>query len=160
MLNKITDALRAIGYVMIGLMVLLTFCDIVGRTFFHKPVLGTIEVTEVAMAILGGVAIFHTATKRGHIAMDMPFNRFPRKVKFAVSSLGLLLGAAIWGAIAYEVFRDAQSKMTVHRTTDVYKFPVGPFEIVFAVGLALFALTLLIQAFQPPRRSAEEATTL
>jgi TRAP-type transport system small permease protein len=155
MLNKITDAFRAIGYVMIGLMVMLTFCDIVGRTFFHTPVLGTIEVTEVAMAVLGGIAIFHTSTKRGHIAMDMVFNRFPRKVQIVASSLGLLLGAAIWSAIAFEVFRDAQSKMTVHRTTDVYKFPVGPFEMIFAVGLGLFALTLLMQAFQAPRKSSE-----
>jgi TRAP-type C4-dicarboxylate transport system permease small subunit len=140
-------------------MVLLTFFDIVGRSLFHTPILGTIELTEIAMAVVGGIAIFHTSTKRGHIAVDLLFNRFPRKMQMIVSSLGLILGAVTWGAIAYEVYWDGQSKNNLERITDILKIPVGPFEFVFAAGLGLFSLTLVIQAvqvFYPQSKPKEE----
>jgi TRAP-type C4-dicarboxylate transport system permease small subunit len=147
-MNKITDFIRLIAYVFLTGMVLLTFGDVTGRFFFHKPVLGTIELTEIGMAVLGGIAIFHTSTKHGHIAVDLLSSKFPRKMQMIVSSLGFLLGAATFGAVAYEVFKDGQSKVDVNRITDVFKIPVGPFEYVFAVGLGLFSLTLVIQAIQ------------
>jgi TRAP-type C4-dicarboxylate transport system permease small subunit len=145
---------------MIAAMVLLTFFDVTGRTFFHVPVMGALELTEIAMLVLGGIAIFHTATRRGHIAVDVLFNKFPRRIRIIIASLGLLVGAVTWGAIAYQVFWDGVSKIEVHRTTDVLRIPVGPFEFVFAFGLALFSLTMLIQAFRPlPKPNEDQGQT-
>jgi TRAP-type C4-dicarboxylate transport system permease small subunit len=136
-------------------MTLITFTDITGRFFFGKPVLGCIELTELIMAVIGGIAVFHTATQEGHINVDVVFNRFPKRVQTIITGFGMLLGAATWGIIAYQIVGDSQSKIALGRITDVLKIPVGPFELVLAFGLALFSLTLIIQFFRPFRRQKD-----
>lgn len=152
----IINCFRWIAYAGLAAMTLITFADITGRFFFGKPVLGSIELTELIMAIFGGIAIFHTATQEGHINVDVVFNRLPRRVQTIITSFGLILGAVTWGIIAYQVIGDGQSKISLGRITDVLKIPVGPFEFVLAFGLALFSLTLIIKFFRPIRREKDE----
>ena len=155
--KRIIDFFRWTTYVTLAAMTLLTFADVSGRFLFQKPMLGSIELTELAMAILGGLAIFHTATQGGHIAVDLVLIRFPRRVQRIVGGFGLLLGAVTWGVIAYQVVLDGQSKIEVNRITDVFKISVGPFEFVLAFGFGLFALTLVVEFYRLVRGKKSES---
>ena len=148
--------LNWIMYVALGAMTLITFADVTGRFLLHKAVPGTIELTELAMAVFAGFAMFHTATQGGHIVVDVISERFPRRVQAIMAGFSSLLGAVTWGIIAYQVIGDGQSKIALGRITDVLKIPVGPFEFLFAAGLTIFSLTLILQIFHPARRQEDE----
>ena len=43
--------------VVLFFLAVLTFCDVVGRRFFNSPVMGTIEIVEVGMALVAFLAM-------------------------------------------------------------------------------------------------------
>jgi TRAP-type C4-dicarboxylate transport system permease small subunit len=150
LLKYLAEAVNWVGYISISAIVLVTSIDVIGRYIFNRPLLGSLELLELLMAVFGGFAILHTTTRRGHVSVDLLFAIFPRRLQIAVHAFGSIMGSAVWAIIAYRVFTlGKQSLLTRYYTTILY-IPTGPFEIVLACTLGLFSLILLVQAFVPP----------
>ncbi len=149
-LKALTEAVNWIGYVSVSCVVLITSVDVVGRYCFNSPVLGSLELLELCMAVLGGFAILYTTSRRGHISVDLFFLMFPKRLQMVVHSFSSLLGFATWAVFAYETFELGKKSMMVRESSSLLNLPLGPFQIVLAVALALHSLVLLAQGLRPP----------
>jgi len=145
----LTEAVNWVAYISISAIVLITSIDVIGRYFLNMPLLGGLELLELSMAVFGGFAILYTTTRRGHISVDLFFVRFPKRLQIAIDSFGSILGSAVWGVIAYRVFVLGKQSLMTRFSSAILNIPIGPFEIVLALALALYSLVLLIQAFRP-----------
>ena len=50
--RRATLCLAWIGAAALAIVALATFCDVIGRYFFHAPFSFTVELTEMGMAVL------------------------------------------------------------------------------------------------------------
>jgi TRAP-type transport system small permease protein len=157
-LKALTEAVNWIGYVSVSCVVLITSVDVVGRYCFNSPLLGSLEVLELCMAVLGGFAILYTTSRRGHISVDLFFIMFPRWLQVGINSFGSILGFATWALFAYETYELGRRSMMARESSNLLNMPLGPFQMVLAFALALHSLVLLIQGLQPPEiRGPEKA---
>ncbi len=155
---SVTEVSAWIGYIALVAIILIVVIDVCGRYFLNKPLNGAYELVQLAMIILGGVAIFYTAVKRGHVAIDLFTARFPRRTQIIMQSIASLLGFGTWALLAYQIYLYALEVLQLSTTTDILDIPLGPFLLTLAVATFLCCLTLLIQAFYPevPEKKPEK----
>jgi TRAP-type transport system small permease protein len=147
--NSVTKVLNWVGYISLAGIVLVTCVDVVGRYCINKPLLGSLEMLELSMAVLGGFAMLYTTTQRGHISVDLLFIRFSRRTQVVIDCFGSLLGFGTWGIIAYQVYLLGMRMLKSGDSTSLLRIPLSPFQFILALGLSLYSLTLLIQALHP-----------
>ena len=150
LLDYLIEVVNWVGYISISAVVLITSVDVAGRYFLNMPIMGGTELLELSMAVFGGVAILYTSTRRGHIAVDLFYVLFPRRLKVVIHSFGHLMGSAVWGIIAYKAFALGKDSLMTGFGSSILNIPIGPFELVLATALGLYSLVLLVQAFRPP----------
>jgi TRAP-type C4-dicarboxylate transport system permease small subunit len=133
------------GVVLFALM-FYTVLDVVLRYGFNRPFASSVEVTEFAMAIIVFFGLAYCGWTGGHVAVDIlerpledPRLRF---VPVILTFISALLFAAIAWLTAAEAFA------TMHRVSNMLRWPHYPFMLAVAIGSALFAVVLLIQTVQ------------
>jgi len=146
----ITEVATWIGYITVAGVVLIVFVDVCGRYLLNKPLIGSYELVEQTMIILGGSAIMYAAVKRGHVAIDILTSKFPRRTQIIMQRIFSLLGFGTWSVVAYSVYLDGLYVMKSSLTMAFfYHVSSAPFVFILAAGLFLCSLTLLIQTFHP-----------
>ena len=139
--------LNGFVYILLAGMMLTTCIDVVGRYFFNKPLLGTFELVQMFMAILGGLTIWYAATTRGHINVDMFFERFSKRTQAIVSVISSFLGCGLWFLVAYQVYAGGRELMASGQYSSTLHIPESPFVFMFALGLLFYCFTELVHAF-------------
>jgi TRAP-type C4-dicarboxylate transport system permease small subunit len=147
--NSLKNGIFLIGYAMLAICVLLTFTNVIGRYILKKPLLGEVDMVALSMAVFGGIAIFLTATRRSHIAVDVLTVRLSRRARAVWDRIALLAGFLTWGTLAYLSFLNGLDKLETGDVTATLNIPQWPFALLLAVGLTLVSLTMLIQLFLP-----------
>jgi TRAP-type C4-dicarboxylate transport system permease small subunit len=145
--RSIRKALNGLIYILLAGMMLTTCIDVVGRYFFNKPLLGTFELVQMFMAILGGLTIWYAATTRGHINVDMFFERFSKRTQAIVSLVSSFLGCGLWFLVAFQVYAGGKELMASGQYSSTLHIPESPFVFMFALGLLFYCFTELIHAF-------------
>ena len=147
--KAITEVGAWIGYITIAFITLIVFVDVCGRYLLNKPLVGTNDLVEGAMVILGGFAIMYTAVERGHMAVDIISAKFTARTQIIMQRIFSLLGFVAWSVVTYGVYLMALSVMKSSETMLTLQVSLAPFEFILAAGLFLCSLTLLIQTFRP-----------
>lgn len=141
----IAKAIGWVGYALAIFMVLVTFFDVTGRYFFSKPILGSLDLIELAMGVLCGCAIFHTTVTDGHVIVDLFLVKFSRHTQIIINSLGSFLAFAIWAAIAPKIYILGVEAFASGAHSSVLFIPKGPFVCIMGVELFLCCLAALIK---------------
>jgi TRAP-type transport system small permease protein len=131
-----------------------TVLDVVLRYVFNRPFSGSLELTEFAMSMIVFLGIAYCGWIGGHVAVDVlerplddPRLRFVPVVLSLVSSL-------LFFVIAWLTAVEALTSM--HRISNMMRWPHWPFQLTVAFGAAMYGLVLLIQTIRLIRRNGGE----
>jgi TRAP-type C4-dicarboxylate transport system permease small subunit len=133
------------GWVVVGLMVY-TVADVILRYLFNRPFSGSIEITEFAMAAIVFLGIAYCGWVGGHVAVDIlerPLEN-PR-LRFVPAALTFISGV-LFAAIAYLTAEEALSTMS--RVSNMMRWPHYPFQLIVALGAAMYAIVLFVQSLR------------
>jgi TRAP-type C4-dicarboxylate transport system permease small subunit len=140
------------GAVLLGLLGLVLF-DVVMRYALRLPFLGAYEMTELAMVLIVFLALPYCAATGGHVAVDVLGSLLDRpSLRWLTAAIhlasALMMAVIAWQATLYALGSGARGE-----ATNMLKIPRLPFELVTAAGTAVFALVLVVlawQALRPP----------
>jgi TRAP-type C4-dicarboxylate transport system permease small subunit len=138
------------GWVIIGLMIY-TVLDVILRYAFNRPFSGSFEITEFAMSAIVFLGIAYCGWLGGHVSVDIlqrPLEN-PR-LRFLPAVLTLVSGV-LFAAIAWLTAEEALS--TMNRVSNMMRWPHYPFQLIVALGSAMYAIVLFVQAFRILRKS-------
>jgi len=146
--ERISEYWAWVGRIAIWVILLVILANVLMRKLFDMPVLGSVEIAQLAIG-LGLVAFLALAQiKEGHISADIIVRRLPRRLQLGVKAVLSFLGSVTmlmvaWGSAiqAYKQFLAAE------RTADIH-IPVSPVRFMFAISLFLLVLVLLWQAIK------------
>lgn len=147
----------AAGAGLLALTVL--FCaDVVARYVVHRPLDGVYEMTTtlfLPMVVFLGMAV--SVRSDTHVQMTVVTEKLPEIAQRSLRGLGLLIAAALWGAIAVVVGQRALQSMAAHEVSTVsFALPVFWGYLIVAVGSALMAVTCAINIGRAAEHTADD----
>lgn len=132
-------------------MMLLSCADVAMR-LIGAPIPGTYEMVGFIGTVIISFSLAHTSRQRGHVAVEFVFQRFPPRIRFITDAGGNLLGAILFGTIAWQSLAYG---VDLHRSGEVsltLQMPLHPFVFGIGVGCALLTLVLFIDFFRSLQR--------
>jgi TRAP-type C4-dicarboxylate transport system permease small subunit len=140
-------------------MMVLTFCDVVGRYLLNRPIRGAFEITELALLVLifAGLPLVSHADE--HVTMDFIDRVLPPRAQLAWVRLMHAVCAAIMFFLAWQTWIKAGKISGYGDTTDILRILVGPFVYFMTAMIALTGAVHVYKVFAPGDRRASQATT-
>jgi TRAP-type transport system small permease protein len=135
-----------ITWVVLFGMMLMTMIDVLLRKFFNQSILGTVEITELLMAVAVFCSIAECQVNEDHIKVDLVVKKLSPRVLAAVDTLTQGACFILFGFITTATFRHADAMRAAGEVTLDLGIPIYPFVYVVSFGCALLTLVLLLKA--------------
>ena len=131
------------------LMMGVTVVDVVLR-WFGTGVPGAYELVTVGMRLLIPLALPYVFLIGGHVAVEMLVDRFPSRLRKAVTRAGALLATAVMAFMTVAVVKRAMTVAGSGEFTADLGLPVVYYWIPLIVGCALCVPAALYLVFREP----------
>jgi TRAP-type C4-dicarboxylate transport system permease small subunit len=127
------------GGALILLAAILIGIDVVMRKFFNASIGGADELAGYALALGTAWSLAAALLDRAHIRIDSLYVLFPRRLRFALDIVGLVLFIAFFALIAWHGWIVvAQSWSSGSRSQSALQTPTVIPQFIWFVGLAGF----------------------
>lgn len=141
-ITSIMDKLAGLCFFSVMLLIV---ANIILRTVFNQPILGTYELVGFLTAMGVALALAHCAFQDGHISVSFIMEHFPRKLQ---SSAAVLVNAAsliLWVAAVWSLGKYGHTMRIKGLVSPSAEIPVYPFIYLVAFGLLGLSLVLFYQ---------------
>lgn len=125
--------------VVLAFMMLLTFFDVIGRSLFNSPIIGSVEILTLAMGLLIYLGVGQTTIKGNHIRVDVLTRLLSKKIQHYLDVIVHILGLLISTLIFWRLCVLAFEQTAELNTTQNLGLPVW----LIAVLMAVFSLSLI-----------------
>jgi TRAP-type C4-dicarboxylate transport system permease small subunit len=132
------------GLVFMALLFLGT-ADVIGRTVFRHPIIGTYEISEVMMGAIVLLGWAYAQKKGEHVAVDLVYAKFPPLMKTITSIVTTSLTFILFILILFKSWNIALENIDQGRRFIILDFPSGPFYLLVPIGAFFICLELIIQ---------------
>ncbi len=147
-IRRLTDVTRWLALVTMAFTMLFITLAVVGRAF-HIPVLGDVEVVQLAMVVMIMFGLAYSQAKDAHISIGLLVDRLPPRVQLIMDVLGLVLTVAVCAIISWVYWHVAIRYTTgITQYTDLLEIPMTPFKYFIAIGFLLWGLEALLKLIQ------------
>jgi TRAP-type C4-dicarboxylate transport system permease small subunit len=133
------------GWIIVALMIY-TVLDVILRYAFNRPFSGSFEITEFAMSAIVFLGIAYCGWVGGHVAVDVLRGSLDSPRLRLVPAVLTLIGGLLFAAVAWLTAEEALS--TMNRVSNMMRWPHYPFQLIVALGSAMYAIVLFIQTFR------------
>ncbi len=148
-MTKILSAgLKGIECVNIGILVcllIITIVDVIGRYVFNTSFIDAMMISSFMLAAVNALALPGISLSKGHVQVELVYQRLPKGAKVFFSSINTLLAGVLFSIMSWFAFE----KAVLSYQRGVYKgwmhLPEYPARFLFAVGCLLTAIVFLIQ---------------
>ena len=144
-IKKICTWINMVGIVIIFIIMFMLVADIVMRNFLNSFILGTYEITEMAMIAIIFCGLAYTQVNKGHVRVEMFVGFLPKKAQYVLDTVIMLASTALCGTIAWSAFGRVKQDIAKNVATSVLKLPYYPFSFLMTVGLTIFTVLLLFE---------------
>src|SRR3954454_12714559 len=132
--------LARIASVALAIIAAVTFVDVVGRYFFNAPFAFTVELTQLAMAIVVYFGVGLVTHEDAHINADVVTLRLPPRGRALFALVMNLLASSFLVLVVWRLWVQADFLRGKGDTTMVWTVPLWPFAFAVAFG-SIFLLT-------------------
>ncbi len=123
-------------------MMSLTCVDVFLRYFFRMPIPGTYEIVALLGAAAVSFAMAHTLAERGHVAVSLVVQLFPKWLQDIIEGIISIFGIILFGLIAWQSVlygMDCQRAGEVSMTLELPFYP-----IIYGVALSAMVVCLVL----------------
>lgn len=154
-LQKLYDAMAAIGTIWIFGLMLLIMADVLGRNLFGYPVTGVAEIAARSVVAIVFLMLPASALRGNMIRADFLIGRIRRLSPGLVRALDAgfaLIGVAIFLCIAWSAWPDtaeAWARGEFFGVQGVWTLPTLPFRLIIVISGIATGFGLLVALIQP-----------
>ncbi len=141
----IIDIVSFVSLMTIVVMMMLTTADVILRYLFDRPILGSMEMTELLMVSVAGLSLAWCTLKSGHIRVDIITNMFSKKTNKTIDVINYILTGIICAFIVPALINRYIEGEKLDIRTYVLRIPEGPFVLLLTFGYFLTFLVLIVK---------------
>ena len=155
----IIEASGIVGVLFLLAMMMMTVVDVIMRYFFHRPIIGSVEISIVLMVCVVFLCMAWCTLNDGHIRVDIITGKLSKKGRLILNGFDNILTFVLALLIAWRSFLEAVSVKDMEVTSPLLGIPRYPFVFVTALGFLLlfFAALILfrrnVKSFKDPNES-------
>jgi tripartite ATP-independent transporter DctM subunit len=145
-IDPVSRKMATIAAVVLGIMMLLTTADVIGRYFFNHPIKGTYELIGLMLVCAATWGLAYCQIERGHIRIEVLFERFSPGTKAGLNFMSYFIGLCGFFLICWQLLIMAKEYFLLGDTgtTETLGIPYYPFMLILAIGMGMLSLMLLI----------------
>ena len=132
-----------VACVAVVVMMLLSCADVILR-LLGSPIPGTYEMVGLLGAVIIAFAMAYTSLQRGHIAVDMIYEKLPPRMQCLIDGAVGLTGAALFGVIAWQSAVYGADLRQSGEVSLTLQMPLYPSVYGIAFGCGLLALVQFV----------------
>ncbi len=125
-------------------MMALTCVDVFLRYFFRKPIPGTYEIVALLGAVAVSFAMAHTLAEKGHVAVSLIVQLFPKRIQGIIESIISIFGIILFALIAWQSVLYGVDCQRVGEVSMTLQLPFYPIIYGVALGAGVVCLVLLV----------------
>jgi TRAP-type C4-dicarboxylate transport system permease small subunit len=145
-------------FVPLLLMTIIEFLNAIGRKLLI-PFPGTVESVESLLVISVYFGVSLVALEAGHVNVTVMTRQLPAAAQHALDAVAQLLAALVFGYLTAGAWAEAVRSIGVFEfRMGVYRFPLWPFKTLYAFGMTLLTMQLLINLVKHIYLAAGRAT--
>jgi len=130
------------------IMVVIETLNVLGRKLFI-PFPCALEAVESLLVISVYFGMSFVAMAGGHVNITLATERLSLAKQKFLDALANFLGALVFGFLACGAWLEFVKALRImEMRIGVYRFPIWPFRLFFAIGLTMFVLQLLINVIK------------
>ena len=152
--GRLATWLARAGAAGLATIMVLTFCDVIGRYAFDSPIVGTVEVTELLMGTMVYLGVGLTTHARGHIRVDIVIDLLPPRVRAVLDIVTLALSIVLVSLMCWHLWLKAGATVEKNDLTQIWEWPIWPAAYVMAAASLLMVTSMLLQLGQAMRHLA------
>lgn len=149
--DMLAGAMAIIGGFVIVIMMVHVTIDVFARSFFNFPLSGTITIVSSYYMVAAAFLPFaYTELKKGHVSVELFYDRFTTNVQHHLSGFADLLGVVIFGVMSHRALGEAMSRMARGDSSmdGSYIIPIWPGYFIVFAGLALTTMIMSVQVIK------------
>jgi TRAP-type C4-dicarboxylate transport system permease small subunit len=129
------------GSLMLGVMMLITAADVIGRKFFDMPVKGAYELCEFLLVLVVFLNMPNCEMRGENVTIDMIVEKLKKRTQSVINTIcyGLFLMTTFLMTLTLFVY---SAQEIGGKVTSVLGLPVFPF--IFIAGLGCLLLTVVV----------------
>jgi TRAP-type C4-dicarboxylate transport system permease small subunit len=124
--------LEGVGVIGLMLMFLVNFIDVMGAKLFASPLPGSVEIISFSQVIAIAPAIAFTLILGRHIRVEFIIDRFPKRIRAAISSISSFFSLILFVLIFWQSFLYGESLRKAGEIGSTSHLPFYPFAYVIA----------------------------
>jgi TRAP-type C4-dicarboxylate transport system permease small subunit len=129
------------GWAVVAAMVLVV-ANVILRTVFKSPILGTYEYTGFITAIIVGCGIAFCLLVDAHISIDFIVQKLPYHTQKIISAVTNTVMFAVMSIFTFNIFKYAVKLVKSNSVSPTTQFPF--YTVVFAIGICFTLLCLVL----------------
>jgi len=137
-------------------MLSLTVADVITVKLFKLPIPGAIEIVALLGVVVIAFALAYTYALGGHIRVEFLVMRLPRRAQASISVFILMLGLALFAALAWRSYDFARVLQTTGEVSMTQGIPFYPFVQGIALCSPLVCLLLLLELLRSVKKAMEK----
>lgn len=156
--------LARVATLALALIAVVTLCDVVARKLFNSGFTFTVEMTEMAMALIVFLGVGLVTHQRGHIVVDVVTLRLSERARVWLGLVTNILSLGFVLLMVWRLWLQAAFIASKGDTTPILNFPLWPIAYLIAAGsvflvtgLALHVLDSVDRATNPGKSAPETA---
>jgi TRAP-type C4-dicarboxylate transport system permease small subunit len=122
-------------------LMLLTVGDVVGRSFFNKPIPGTFELSEYMLAVIILLGAAYTQQVKGHVGVDFLTSRYSPRTQAVFQFVTTIASLFIIAILVWYGYIEGLHEKAV---SGQLRIPQWPFKLLVAAGGLLLWLELVL----------------
>lgn len=142
-------ALAFIAALLVGLLILVTCIDVIGRYLLNRPFGGAYELTQMLLAALVFVALPLTSADGGHVEVDLALHLFPAPVQRLLGRLAGTVSAMVLAYFCWRLVLIGMDQIEDGARSASLMIPMAPLAFLAAANCAVSALILLLRREDP-----------
>ena len=146
LVKRVSSILDKLAGLCIFSVLILIIANIILRTVFNRPILGTYELAGFLTAMGMALALAHCAFQDGHIAVGIIMERFSRKIQSLTAVFVNVASLILWSAGVWSLVKFAQAMKKRGLVSPSAEIPVYPIIYLVAIGLLGLCLVLLFKS--------------
>lgn len=130
------------------LLILLTFCDVVGTKVFKWPFPYVIDGTSFLCLVIIAFALAFTQAQKKNVEIEFFTERLPKNAQFIISTIISFISLALVATVSWQMFDFARNTQISGILSQTEKIPVSPFIYATAVCFSMLSVMILLQFIQ------------
>jgi len=136
---SITDMLAGVCFFSVMALVL---TNIIMRSVFKMPILGTVELVGLLTATGLGLALSNCEMQDFNTAMDVFTEKLPKKAQKIIDIFVYLISLVFFSIVVWRMFIFSGTSFANGRVTPTTSIPIFPF--IFLLGINVFFLCVVL----------------